>query len=56
MRIRVVFVQATRRVERDEELFSNYGTGFLFPQGVIAICVGVIVATSRCHSVKPKPV
>ena len=30
-RTSVVFVQATRRVERDEEVFANYGTGFLFP-------------------------
>jgi hypothetical protein len=26
-RTSVVFVQATRRVERDEEFFANYGTG-----------------------------
>jgi hypothetical protein len=28
-----VFVKATRRVERDAELFANYGTEFRFPGG-----------------------
>jgi hypothetical protein len=30
-RTSIVFVQATRRVEREEEVYANYGTGFLFP-------------------------
>ena len=29
----VVFVQATRRVEREEEFFANYGDSFRFPHG-----------------------
>lgn len=32
-RASVVFVQATRRVERGEEFFANYGTDFRFPHG-----------------------
>jgi hypothetical protein len=35
-----VFVKATRRVERDAELFANYGTKFRFAGVcVCAICV-----------------
>ena len=29
----VVFVQGTRRVEREEEFFANYGDSFQFPNG-----------------------
>ena len=29
----VVFVQATRRVEREEEFSANYGDSFQFPHG-----------------------
>jgi hypothetical protein len=29
----VVFVQGTRRVEREEEFFANYGDSFRFPHG-----------------------
>jgi len=44
MRIRVVLLQATRRVERDEKFFAKYGTGFRIPHwAVIAICVGVML-------------
>ena len=32
-RTSVVFVQATRRVEREEEFFANYGDSFRFPHG-----------------------
>jgi hypothetical protein len=32
-RTSVVFVQETRHVERDEEFFTNYGTGFRFSHG-----------------------
>jgi len=32
-RTSVVFVQVTRRVEREEEFFANYGDSFLFPHG-----------------------
>jgi hypothetical protein len=51
-RTSVVFVQATRPVERDEEFFANYGTGFRFPlfhsppsrtSGVSVICVDVML-------------
>ncbi len=38
-RTSVVFVQATRRVEREEEFFANYGDSFAFLMGVSAICV-----------------
>jgi hypothetical protein len=40
-RTRVVFVQAKRRVEREEEFFANYGDSFRFPHGCqcSAICV-----------------
>jgi hypothetical protein len=52
-RTSVVFVQATRRVEREEELFANYRTGFRFPHGcechLCAICVRRHVATSCCQ-------
>ncbi len=30
-RTSIVFVQATRRVEREEEFYANYGTVFRFP-------------------------
>ncbi len=29
----VVFVQTTRRVEKEEEFFANYGDSFWFPHG-----------------------
>jgi hypothetical protein len=32
-RTSVVFVQATRRVEKEEEFFANYGDSFRFPHG-----------------------
>ena len=32
-RTSVVFVQVTRRVEREEEFFANYGDSFRFPHG-----------------------
>ncbi len=32
-RTSVVFVQATRRVEREEEFFANFGDSFRFPHG-----------------------
>jgi hypothetical protein len=32
-RTSVVFVQATRRVEREEEFSANYGDSFQFPHG-----------------------
>ena len=32
-RTSVVFVQGTRRVEREEEFFANYGDSFRFPHG-----------------------
>jgi len=32
-RTSVVFVQATRLVEKEEEFFANYGDSFWFPHG-----------------------
>ena len=29
----VVFVQATRHIEKEEEFFANYGNSFRFPHG-----------------------
>jgi hypothetical protein len=56
-RTSVVFVQATRPVERDEEFFANYGTGFRFPHGCECHLCGRHVATSCCQlSVRPKRV
>jgi hypothetical protein len=45
----VVFVQATRRVEREEELFANYGTGFRFPHA----CECHLCAASCCDVMLP---
>jgi hypothetical protein len=36
-------VQATRRVETDEQFFALYGTGFGFLTGVSITCVGVML-------------
>jgi hypothetical protein len=41
-RTSVLFVQATRRVEREEEFFANFGDSFRFPHGcqsVPFVCV-----------------
>ena len=41
-RTSVVFVQGTRRVEREEEFFANFGDSFRFPHGcqsVPFVCV-----------------
>jgi hypothetical protein len=41
-RTSVVFVQATRRVERDEEFLQTTGQASGFLMGVSAICMGVM--------------
>jgi len=47
-RTSVVFVQATRRVEREEEFFANYGDSFRFPHGCQChLCA----ATAALHTI-----
>jgi hypothetical protein len=48
-RTSIVFVQATRRVEREEEFSANYGTGFRFPHG----CECHLCAASCCDVMLP---
>jgi hypothetical protein len=56
-RTSVLFVQATRRVEREEEFYADYGTGFRFPHGCECHLCGRHVATSCCmFSVRPQRV
>jgi hypothetical protein len=48
-RTNIVFVQATRRVEREEEFYANYGTGFRFPHG----CECHLCSASCCDVMLP---
>jgi hypothetical protein len=48
-RTSVMFVQATRLVEREEEFYANYGTGFRFPHG----CECHLCSVSCCDVMLP---
>jgi hypothetical protein len=48
-RTSVVFVQATRRVEREEEFYENHETGFRFPHG----CECHLCSASCCDVMLP---
>jgi hypothetical protein len=45
----IVFVQSTRHVEREEEFYAKYGTGFLFPHG----CECHLCSASCCDVMLP---